>query len=56
MIRTGGSWHLVLDWLRGWSDDIWFAVKRSSDVERLSFVGIVLIIVSIFTVSRTARS
>ena len=52
----GGGGLSVLGQLRGWSDDLWFAVKRSSDVERLFFVGLVLIIVSIFTVSRTAQS
>jgi hypothetical protein len=51
-----GGWHWSLDRLRGWSDDLWFAVKQSSEVERLCVVGVVLIIVSIMAVSRTARS
>jgi hypothetical protein len=46
----------VLDRLRGWSDDLWFAVKRSTDLQRLSFIGAVLLIVSIIVVTRTARS
>jgi hypothetical protein len=46
----------ILNWLRSWSDDVWFAVKRSSDVERLSVAGFVLIVISIFAVMRTARS
>lgn len=46
----------VLDRLRGWSDDLWFAVKRSTEVERMFFVGAVLLIISIIVVTRTARS
>ena len=46
----------VLDRLRGWSDDLWFAVKRSTELQRLSFVGAVLLIVSVVVVTRTARS
>jgi hypothetical protein len=57
LIGTGdGGWLSGLGRLRGWSDDLWFALRHSSDVERLCFIGTVLIIVSIFTVSRTARS
>jgi hypothetical protein len=52
----GGGGYSVLDWLRSWSDVLWIAVKRSSDVERLCLIGIILIFVSIFSVSRTARS
>jgi hypothetical protein len=46
----------VLERLRGWSDDLWFAVKRSTEIQRLFFVGAVLVVVSIIIVSRTARS
>jgi len=46
----------VLSGLRGWSDDLWFAVKRSSEIERLGFAALVLLAVSIFAVARTARS
>jgi hypothetical protein len=46
----------VLLALRSVSDDVWFAVTRSSDFERLSFVAVVLVAISIMTVSRTARS
>jgi hypothetical protein len=53
---TGDFWQIALDRIRDGSDDIWVAVKRTSEVERLSVVGIILIIVSIIAVSRTARS
>jgi hypothetical protein len=46
----------VLDRLRGWSDDLWFAVRRSTELQRLTFVGAVLLIVSVIVVTRTARS
>jgi hypothetical protein len=55
-VAGAGGWHSALGRLRGWSDDVWFAVRYSSDVERLCFIGIILIVVSIFTISRTARS
>ncbi len=53
---TGDFWQLARDRLLNWTDDVWIAIKRTSDVERLSVLGIILIIVSIITVSRTARS
>jgi hypothetical protein len=55
-VAGAGGWSSALGRLRGWSDDLWFAVRFSSDLERMCFVGIALIIVSMFTVSRTARS
>jgi hypothetical protein len=55
-VAGAGGWLAALDRLRGWSDDVWFAVRNSSDVERLCVIGIVMTIVSIFTVQRTARS
>jgi hypothetical protein len=42
--------------LRDFSDDLWFAVRRSTEVERLTLIGAVLIVVSITAVSRTAKS
>ena len=51
-----GGWHSGLDRLRGWWDDLWFAIKWSSDVERLCVISIILILVSILSISRTARS
>jgi hypothetical protein len=44
--------HYAVDW----SDDLYLRVVHSSDLERLFVVGLVLIAVSIYTVSRTARS
>jgi len=55
-VAGAGGWPSALGRLRGWSDDLWFAVRYSSDVERLCFIGIILIVVSMFTISRTARS
>lgn len=55
-VAGAGGWLSALDRLRGWSDDLWFAAVRSSDVERLCSIGIIMIIVSIFTVHCTARS
>jgi hypothetical protein len=52
----GGLGSSALELLRGWSTEVWIAVRRSSDIQRLSFIGLVLIIVSIVVVSRTARS
>jgi hypothetical protein len=46
----------TLDRARGWSDDLWFSVSRSSDLERLFVVGCILIVVSMCVVMRTARS
>jgi hypothetical protein len=56
LVGASDGWHSGLDRLRGWSDGLWFAVTRSSDLERLGFIGIVLLIVSIFSVQRSARS
>jgi hypothetical protein len=53
---SNAGWHSGLDRLRGWSDGLWFVVTRSSDLERLVFIGIALLIVSIVTVQRAARS
>jgi hypothetical protein len=53
---TGDFLQIALDRLHVWSDDVWIAIKRTSEIERLSVVGIILIIVSIIAVSRTARS
>jgi hypothetical protein len=53
---TARAASTVLSGLRSVSDDVWFAVKRSSEFQRLSFVAVVLVAISIMTVSRTARS
>jgi hypothetical protein len=55
-VGGAGGWSSALRRLQGWSDDLWFAVRHSSDTERLGFITIVLVIVSIIGVSRTARS
>ena len=56
LVGASDGWHSGLDRLRGWSDGLWFAVTRSSDLERLGLIGTALLIVSIFTISRAARS
>ena len=53
---TARAASTVLSGLRSVSDDVWFAVKRSSEFQRLSFVAVVLVAISIMIVSRTARS
>lgn len=55
-VAGAGGWLAALDRFRGWSDDLWLSVKHSSDVERLCFLGVIMIIVSIFALHRTARS
>lgn len=46
----------MLDRARSWSDDLSIRVNHSTDLERLFVVGLVLIMVTIYAVSRTARS
>jgi hypothetical protein len=46
----------TLEWVRDWSDVLWFIVRRSSDVQRLAVVAVIVVFVSIRIVSRTARS
>ena len=46
----------MLDRARNWSDDLYIRVNHSTDLERLFVVGLVLIMVTIYAVSRTARS
>jgi hypothetical protein len=46
----------ILDYARGWSDDLWFSVARSSELQRLTVIGCVLVVVAMIAVSRTARS
>ena len=41
--------------LRDFSDDLLIAIKRSTEVERLTFVGVVLMMVSIGVLSRGAK-
>ncbi|MGC1721582.1 MAG: hypothetical protein WA746_21545 [Isosphaeraceae bacterium] len=46
----------MLDRARNWSDDLSIRVNHSTDLERLFVGGLVLIMVTIYAVSRTARS
>lgn len=46
----------VLDRVRSWSDDLYMGVIHSTDQERLFVVGLFLIMVAMYAVSRTARS
>jgi hypothetical protein len=42
--------------LSGWSNVLWYSFKRSSELDRLLAVNVVLVLISIFFVTRTARS
>jgi hypothetical protein len=53
---TAAPASTVLNALRSVSDDVWYAVTLSSDFERLCFAAVVLMVVSIAAVLRTARS
>ena len=46
----------ALDQARGWSDVLWFLVRRSSDMQKLALVTALVILVSIYGVWRTAQS
>jgi hypothetical protein len=46
----------MLDRARNWSDDLYIRVNYSTDLERLFVVGLVLIMVTIYAVSRIPRS
>ncbi len=46
----------MLDRARNWSDDLSIRVNHSTDLERLFVGGLVLIMVTIYAVLRTARS
>jgi hypothetical protein len=47
---------MALNLARGWSDDLYFRAIHSSDVERMLLIGCILIAMSIYAVSRTAKS
>ncbi len=53
---NGDFSHIALVRLHVWTDDVWIAIKRTSDIERVGVIGLILIIVSIVAVSRTSRS
>jgi hypothetical protein len=42
--------------LQDWSTELWIAIKWSTDVQRIFAVGVVLLVVSLVAVVRTARS
>jgi hypothetical protein len=42
--------------LQDWSTELWIAIKWSTDLQRIFAIGVVLLIVSLFAVVRTARS
>jgi hypothetical protein len=46
----------ALDRVRGWSDVIWITVRRTSDMEKLAIVTALVLLASVYGVSRTARS
>ena len=60
MILCMGRFSVVLSTIlnrgRSWSDDLYIQVIHSTDQERLFVVGLVLITVTIYAVSRTGRS
>jgi len=56
MGRFSAVLSTMLDRARSWSDDLYIRVNHSTDLERLFVVGLVLIMVTIYAVLRTARS
>jgi hypothetical protein len=50
------SYGTILYRARGWTDELWFNVAHASVEQWLFFVGCALIGISIYLVSRTARS
>jgi hypothetical protein len=42
--------------IQNFLDDLWIAIRWSSALERLTFVGVVLLVMSFFAISRTAKS
>jgi hypothetical protein len=51
-----GSLFTVIELMQDWSNVIWFATRRASDVEKLFALGLILISTSIITISCTTRS
>jgi hypothetical protein len=51
-----GSFFMVVDFVQDWSNAIWFATRRASDLEKLFALGLILISVSIIMISSTTRS
>lgn len=46
----------ALDQARGWSDALWFAVRRSSDMLKLAVVTVLVVLGSVYFSSRTSRN
>jgi hypothetical protein len=46
----------ILHRARGWTDELWFDATHASSTQWLCFVGCALIGISVYLVSRTARS
>ena len=46
----------VIATLRDVSDSIWFAIKYATGVQKLAAVAVTIVVVSIYTVSRSARA
>jgi hypothetical protein len=53
---TEAIFSTIVDRFRSWLTLVWVTIKWSSDLERIFFLGIVLVIVSLIAVVRTARS
>jgi hypothetical protein len=53
---TEALFSTIVDWLRDWSTVAWVTIKWSTDLQRIFFLGVVLLIVSLIAVVRTARS
>jgi hypothetical protein len=51
-----GSLFTVVELMQDWSNVIWFATRRASDLEKLFALGLILISTSIIMISCTARS
>jgi hypothetical protein len=59
LLWMGRFWVLlstIMDTVRSWANDLSFRVTHASDPERLFVIACILIVVSIYMVSRTARS
>jgi hypothetical protein len=56
MGRFSVALSTILNCGRSWSDDLYIQVIHSTDQDRLFVVGLVLITVTIYAVSRTGRS
>lgn len=53
---SGVDFVAALDFARGWSDALWITAKRTSDGQRFAVGAALVLLASIYGVSRTARS